>query len=235
MICKLCGEDRKLIEAHVIPRSFHRLDPKDTRPARLVTNVQGRHGQNIPKGIYDKTILCEQCERRFSKWDGYAAQLLINDWKQLAPIMNGAEQIGYTLPAYDYPSLKLFFLSVLWRAAVSTHVMFSNINLGIREGVLKQSILSGDPGDIDHFGVVLQAFDTTDIGLLSPHLERFSGLRYARFYLSHVIVFIKVDSRPFDEPFKSLALGHRRPLVLLIKQFLTSAERRVMRKLVLAQ
>ena len=38
MICKLCGEDRKLIEAHVIPKSFHRLDPHDPTPARLATS-----------------------------------------------------------------------------------------------------------------------------------------------------------------------------------------------------
>jgi hypothetical protein len=233
MVCKLCGEDRKLIEAHVIPKSFHRLDPHDPTPARLATNVPGRYRQTIPKGVYDRTILCEPCERHFSHWDDYAAILLLQDWPTFAPIMNGPEQLGYTLPTFDYPSLKLFFLSVLWRAAVSSHVMYAKVDLGRREPALKQSILTRDPGSIDHFGVVLQAFDTPDVGLLNPHAERFSGLRYIRFYLSHIIAYIKVDSRPFDDPFKDLALGPERPLVILLKSFLISPERRVMRKLAL--
>jgi hypothetical protein len=231
MICQLCGQDRKLIDAHVIPRSFHRLDSKDPTPAKLVTNVEGRYPQKIRKGVYDQEILCEQCERRFSPWDNYGAQLFIKDWPNFAPIMNGAEQVGYELPTYDYPLLKLFFLSVLWRAAVSTHVMYSKIDLGPREAALKQSILSGDPGNADHFGVVLQGFDVANVGFLDPQLERLCNLRFARFYLSHVIAFIKVDSQPFDEPLKSLCLGAQTSLTVLMKPFMTSPERRVMRNL----
>lgn len=165
----------------------------------------------------------------------YVARLLMQDWPTFNSIMNGSEQLGYTLPTFDYAALKLFCLSVLWRAAVSSHVMYSKVDLGKREAFVKQSIESRDPGSLDHFGVLLQAFDTPDVGLLNPHPERFSGLRYIRFYLSHIIAYIKVDSQAFDYPFKHLALGPGRPLVILLKPFLTSPERRVMRKLVLAR
>jgi hypothetical protein len=235
MICKLCGHDRKLIKAHIIPKSFFRLDSADQKPARLITNVGGRYAQNIPKGVYDKGILCETCERVFSPWDDYAADLFIKNWKAILPLTAGSEQVGYGLPEYDYPRLKLFFMAVLWRAAVSSHSMFENVDLGPREADLKQSILSGDPGDMNQFGVVLQAFDDENVGMLNPQPERLLGLRFIRFYLSHIIAYLKVDSRPFTDPLDHIALSPGRSLVLLLRPFVGSKERRVMQKLVRSQ
>jgi hypothetical protein len=112
--------------------------------------------------------------------------------------------------------------------------MFGKVDLGPREPVLRKSIWNSDPGDIDYFGVVLQAFDSTNVGMLDPHPERFSGLRFCRFYLAHVIAYIKVDSRRFDDLFRSMALGPGRPLMLAQKNFMTSPERRIMKNLVIA-
>lgn len=222
------------MEAHVIPRSFHRIDPSDRQPTRLVTNVEGRYTQKIRKGVYDASIVCEECERRFSPWDDYADELFLKSWEKFERITDRGHEIGYSLPTFDYPRLKLFFLSLLWRAGASEHAMFAKIDLGPRESVLKNAIERADPGAIDFFGVVLQAFDSTNVGMLNPHPERFSGLRFYRFYLSHIIAFIKVDGRPFIDPFPSVALGPGRSLVLVQKNFMTSPERRVMRSLVIA-
>jgi hypothetical protein len=156
MPCKLCGLEKKLIEAHIIPRSFHRIDPNDKQPTRLLTNVEGRYTQKLPKGAYDSTIVCEDCERRFSAWDDYGDEIFLKSWDKFEKLERHGEIIGYSLPEYDYPKLKLFFMSVLWRAAVSSHVLFASINLGPREPILKNSILNSDPGDVDHFGVVFR-------------------------------------------------------------------------------
>jgi hypothetical protein len=234
MTCQLCGQDRKLVQAHVIPRSFHLIAPDDKKPARLATNAEGRYPQKIPKGVYDASILCEDCERRFSPWDDYADGIFLKSWDKFDKIVHQGKEIGYGLATYDYTLLKMFFLSLLWRAAVSSHVMFSKIELGPREPILRDSILRSEPGDIDHFGVVLQAFNSTNIGFLDPHQERFNAMRFCRFYLSHVIAFIKVDSQVFEDPFKSMALGPNRPLVLAQKDFMKSPERRIMQRLALA-
>lgn len=234
MTCRFCGEDRKLIEAHVIPRSFHRIAPNDRQPSRLITNAAGRYSQKVPKGVYDSSLVCEECEQQFSAWDDYASQLFLKRWDKFEKITDRGQEIAFSLAEFDYSLLKLFFLSVLWRASASSHVMFSKIDLGPREAVLKKAIKQSDPGPMDFFGVVLQAFDTTNVGILDPHPERFSGIRFYRFYLSQVIAFIKVDSRSFIEPFSSVAVSPARPLVLVQKNFLGSPERRVMRSLVIS-
>jgi len=86
-----------------------------------------------------------------------------------------------------------------------------------------------------HFGVVLQAFDDENVGMLNPQPERLLGLRFIRFYLSHITIFFKVDSQPFADPLDHIALCPGRPLALLQKSFVGSKERRVMQKLVLSQ
>lgn len=234
MHCQLCGEQKKLIEAHIIPRSFHRIASGAKDPTRMITNVPGRYTQQVPKGVYDPSVLCEGCERLFSRWDDYGAELFLHRWETFERLPDRGEVIGYRLPEYDYGLLKLFFLSVLWRAAVSSHSFFENVSLGAREPALKKSILSGDPGDKHHFGVVVQAFDNTNVGILNPDPLRMAGHRYWRLYLSHVIAFVKVDSQPFIEPFASMALCPGLPLTVAQKSYLGSPERRVMKRMVVA-
>lgn len=203
-------------------------------PAQLLTNVVGRYAQKVRIGVYDSGILCEQCEHRFSPWDDYGTELLLKKWNSFDPVKESNETVrGYLLPAFDYPRLKLFFLSVLWRASVSRHSMYTGVDLGPREPELRCRLLETDPGAKDDFGVVLQAFDETNVGMLNPGMERFDGLRFCRIYLAHVIAFIKTDRRPFQHPFAAMALQPDAPLVVIRKDFARSPERRIMSRLVL--
>lgn len=232
--CKLCMHERKLIRAHVIPRSFFKLDPEERMPAQLLTNVAGRYAQQVRIGVYDSDILCEECEHRFSPWDDYGTELLLQKWDTFETVKESDGTVHASiLPSFDYPRLKLFFLSVLWRASVSNHSMYQAVDLGPREPELRRRILDSDPGAKDDFGVVLQAFDQTNVGMLNPGMERFDGLRFCRIYLSHVIAFIKTDQRPFHDPFDSIALAPGGPLVVIKKDFARSPERRIMSKLVI--
>ncbi len=123
MICRFCGEERKLIKAHIIPRSFYRIDPTDRQPSRLVTNVEGRYTQKIRSGIYDSSLVCEECEHRFGPLDDYANELLLKSWDKFEKIADCGQCIAYRFPKFDYCLLKLFFISVLWRAHASRHVI----------------------------------------------------------------------------------------------------------------
>ena len=234
MKCLLCQEEKKLVRAHIIPRAFYRLDHTDRRPARLVTNVSGRHTKKVPIGIYDDGIVCEECEHLFSPWDDYAAEIFLHQWGEFRPIRGDGKDIALVRETYSYTKLKMFFISLLWRAGVSSHEMFDGIDLGPHESVLRQSLLAREPGDINYFSVLLQAFsDTTNVGILNPHSTRLEGIRFYRFYVAHVIAHIKVDARPLPDPFDKLAFAEGRNLIVLSKSFHSSQEKTVMRSLVL--
>jgi hypothetical protein len=53
----------------------------------------------------------------------------------------------------DYARFKLFHLSVLWRASISTGRMFEKIHLDADAERIRQMLLSEDPGDEDQYGL----------------------------------------------------------------------------------
>jgi len=176
--------------------------------------------------------VCGECESTFSSWDKYADQLFLKSWDKFQPLNYGGKTEGFKIDSFDYKKLKLFFMSLLWRASASSHPVYEKIDLGPKEGILKKAILDSDAGDFDFFGVVLQAFDTVEVGFLDPHPERFGKLKFYRFYLNHIIAYIKVDSLPFEDPFKSIAIGSSKELILTGKKYHDSEEYRIMRDLV---
>src|SRR5690349_8278370 len=128
-ICRLCGNNRPLIRSHVIPRSLWELDGAQPAP-RLITNSGGTYPKRAPAGIYDQTIVCEECERIFGPGDDYAADFFVKRTVPFREIRENGRLTGYLVKRFDYDSLKLFLISVLWRAGVSSHPMFVRVQLG---------------------------------------------------------------------------------------------------------
>ena len=128
MECKFCHQDRKLIKAHVVPRSFFEINPAEL--PRLATDKDGTFPKRAPTGIYDTQLVCETCERLISPYDDYAQRLLLADREAASQVVYEEQVIAYNYGAYDYQKLKLFFLSLLWRASESSHTFYRRINLG---------------------------------------------------------------------------------------------------------
>jgi hypothetical protein len=72
----------------------------------------------------------------------------------------------YLLTDLDYRSFKLFHLSVLWRASVSTRDEFRLVNLGPYEEKLRTRLLASDPGDPEDFAIMATALVDPRTGLL---------------------------------------------------------------------
>lgn len=106
MQCKFCHQERKLIEAHVIPRSFFEIDLAN--PPRLASNKDGVFPKRSPAGMYDTQLVCEDCERLFSPFDDYAQRLLLANRDAAEPIYDGEQLIAYVYERYDYQKLKLY-------------------------------------------------------------------------------------------------------------------------------
>jgi len=77
MKCKFCGNKSSLIEAHVIPAGFfRRIDRPGKKALEMLTNKEGEQKKRLPIVVYDKTIVCKNCENIWAEWDNYAQQLL---------------------------------------------------------------------------------------------------------------------------------------------------------------
>ena len=57
----------------------------------------------------------------------------------------------------DYIHFRLFALSVLWRASISTHRLFQEVDIGKNEDIIWQMILNNDPGPFDLYPILMAA------------------------------------------------------------------------------
>ena len=219
MICKGCGEDKRLIKAHVIPESFFRGLKDGDKAPRIHSTEDGVHPKKSPIGIYDKNILCFDCEQVFKQVDDYGFKVLIRDEDALEALEHDGKTVGYRANNIDYKMLKSFFLSILWRASVSQHYFYSGVNLGALETKLKNLVWENDSGDIHDYSFVLAKFEGDGAGrtIMDPHQERWFNVRYYRFYLYGYILYVKADSQKTPSKWEKFISQSNDDLIVVLR------------------
>lgn len=132
--CRLCLEKRKLIKAHIIPEGFIRPLRSEGLAPEMHSNSPGSYPKRMPVGIYDPLILCGDCDRKMGQWDDYAQELLLKRFSEASVIQLNQQTVYWRVEHYHHLKLKLFFVSLLWRASVSQQSFFKRISLGPFEG-----------------------------------------------------------------------------------------------------
>ena len=221
-----------LIKAHIIPEGFFRLLRHENIAPEMHSNTPGSFPRRMQVGTYDSTILCSQCDGKMAPWDDYGQQVLIRRFSEAVKISLQGKTVAWRIEKFDYRRLKLFFMSVLWRASVSKQTFYKRISLGPFEDRLRTMILNEDPGDSQEFTVVLARFEDVEItAMLDPHPEKYDGISFCRFYLSGFVAYVKVDKRPTPSFLTDLHLQEDRPLIVLARSLQNSPDGRVMREL----
>ena len=224
--CKLCGHDKKLVEAHVIPRSFHEPLKEGGQTPIIITSKPGVYPKRSHIGVYDKEIVCEECEAIFSPWDDYGHEFLTQKLEDARYLVSNGEKLAYNFGLCDCDKLKLFFLSVLWRAGVSKQQLFNKVQLGQFEEKLRQVVLSKDAGGVGDFSVALSKFDApaNQTGILNPDRTKYEGVNHYRLYLGGYMAIIKVSSQPPPKCFDGLYIAPNQNVFCLIRDFKKSKE-----------
>jgi hypothetical protein len=224
--CKLCLQKKKLIKAHIIPKGFYKfLYPNKTiHPEVDMTGLLMvmPYGSTIvrPVGEYDTGILCADCDNQLGQYDEYAQKIILKtEPKQIAPRC-------FMIDNVDYPKLKLFFISLLWRASISTRDYFHLIDVGPFEDILRKMILEKNPGDIHAFSIFFTKFYTNNIKLVEatrknmmtpiPHKIADGINAYLFYFPEGYRIIIKVDDRPLvDFSLIETVLSPNKPLIIL--------------------
>jgi hypothetical protein len=155
--CRLCLRDLPLHDSHIIPEFMYGTvyDPKHRY---FTIPVDGTRASTEQKGIRER-MLCAECEQRIGQWERYVAHL----WQGIETVRSRRDGKVVTLEGVDYARFKLFQMSVLWRAAVSTHTFFSKVRLHERdEDALRTLLLASDPGSPNVYGCVMSALVHND-------------------------------------------------------------------------
>lgn len=139
--CALCLQPAVLRDSHIIPEFLYKslYDPKH-RFFRKSTDLNKRD-LIIQKGMRE-FLLCQKCETQLSRHEAYFKRAFLD-----GGIGDSADDgISLHVRGLDYRHVKLLFLSILWRMAISTLDFFRDVDLGPHQERLRTMILNEDPG-----------------------------------------------------------------------------------------
>lgn len=193
-ICRLCLTNKKLIEAHIIPRSFYALDSK-------LVGTDDPYVRKSPTGLYDPKILCGDCDNNINnKYDKNAKLILLDRCSVNQEVRYGhlpsQKAIFYSLADKSmYDVIAGFFISILWRASISTRLEVNKVKLGPYEEHARQVILGNASCFSLGFDVALCCFSDihVPIQLLPGAKQKISNANFYIFIAGTIKVFVKVD------------------------------------------
>jgi hypothetical protein len=166
--CRLCHEPRQLVKSHIVPEFLHRPVYDAEHTALFVDLEAGRVGDR-KTGLWEK-LLCRQCEGRIGKLESYFAEAWFTRGLRPRPVVRPRGPL-LRVTGLDYTQFKLFHLSIIWRAGVSTLGAFAGFRLGSHEERLRRMLLDGDPGPADRYGMSAVALVGDDGGYKDDMLQ----------------------------------------------------------------
>lgn len=222
MICKLCKQEKELVKSHIIPKFFFKyLYPEEKIKGKALWLVDGSRGIKSKSwiGPYER-LLCKECDGMLGCYDNYAKRLFIDQ----EPIFYPRTDQALLLPNVDYKKVKLFFLSLLWRASVSSLPIFSKINIGPYEEKLREIVLGSNSKNREDFPILFAKYDAGKLGQIAnkniqdPISQRIEGINFCLFFLPNGYqIFIKVDKRNLPEPFEKITLKNDGKMIILCR------------------
>ena len=237
--CRLCNSSSNFINAHAIPEAFFRELRDGKKAPLLVAGAIGHFPKKAPIGVYDQQILCADCEATFSPADTYGIDVLLTRFdKFFRPIRNTDITVAFQADNADTTKLLLFLISILWRASVSSHAFYNLVDLGPYEPIARNTLRTSTSSIPEAFDAVLSRWEDSEdnslptTAMLNPHREHWEGVNAYRLYLGKVVAYVKVDNRPFAEPFSSLSLRSGSPCRIVTRELSTSKDLIAMKRTV---
>ncbi len=217
MECRFCSQEKKLIKAHIIPEwAFRYLypDPKKRNGKKLVL-VNQDCSIKRPVGIYDDTILCQECDNKIGLNDNYAKNVFL-DGKIISL------ELAYLINKINSIKIKLFLMSVLWRTSISNKEELSAVRLGVYEDKFKEALIK--EMTLDNVEIIVGKYDSqryprlTDKNIQLPHKERINGINMYVIYLPRGFkIWVKLDQRNFIDPLSKMAIRNEGSELFILK------------------
>ena len=230
--CRFCQVREASVEAHIIPRSFFRSQADEGQPAFVLSNKR-TFASKTWTGLYDNALVCAACEARFNEIDRYGHQFFFRE--QLLPLYDETgELIAWQHPTAEAGKLKLFILSILWRASASRREEFRAIDLGRWEPEIKRMIDENDPGTPDRFPVMLQKFDVPEreTVIMYPYQAGIGGTLCYKTELGGCAAVVALQGREWPQLLLEASVAPSRPVTLFAIDYQTSQERERVRRIV---
>ncbi|MDZ7723247.1 MAG: hypothetical protein U5R06_10690 [candidate division KSB1 bacterium] len=183
MQCKLCKKETKLCNSHIIPEFFFKPLYDEKHRINVVPLSENQRQRYEQKGIREY-LLCKNCEDQMSIYENHVRKVFFGGTEILVNPGN-----PMTIENINYKDFKLFQLSILWRASISSNTFYSNISLGPHEEKIRKMLIEENPGGWLEYPCLLYAIlritkkEILDDLILPPDSIKFEGHRLYRFFM----------------------------------------------------
>lgn len=142
--CQLCKESAALVESHVIPRSYYRRLKRGGGGQLISIKYDGISSPVRSNSNPTEMLLCSTCEKFLdSAYEKYGTRALINTSRTTS------FDSYINVKKFEYKKAFLYFVSILWRASVSTLPEFQRATLTPRVNELLRRCIKSDTLRID--------------------------------------------------------------------------------------
>ncbi len=216
MRCALCHQESELRRSHIIPEFLYETLYDEKHRLQVLSVLPERENWREQKGLRER-LLCDSCEQRLSVWERYASLALRGG----VALTYRTEGRRVFVEGLDYSQFKLFQLSILWRAGVSTLPFFEKVQLGKHAEILRRQLLAGDPGSPQRYPCFmfgLKAANEAFTGvIMQPGRVRLHGRVAYRFVFGGFMWAIQVSSQDLYPPLVNCTLRPTGEAVLMIR------------------
>jgi hypothetical protein len=216
MRCALCLQHAELRRSHVIPEFLYETLYDEKHRLQVLSIIPEQANWREQKGLRER-LLCDACEQKLSIWERYASLAL----KGGVPLTARQDGNVVRISGLDYRQFKLFQLSVLWRAGVSSLPFFERVELGKHAEVLRQLLLTGDPGSPERYGCFMfglkhEAGAFTGV-IMQPGKVRLNGHIAYRFIFGGFLWAMLVSGHDLGAPLNQCTLNTAGNIVILLR------------------
>lgn len=206
--CRLCQKESDSIRnSHPFPEFLYRPS-YDEKHRALYLDPRSDAGRRdlCQKGPRER-MLCPACETHLSVFEGYGASVLrsLSD----SDVDRRRPNTLLRIPDVDYVKFKIFTMSLLWRAGVSTQAMFRKVRLGPHEERLREMIVEIRPGEPWEYGCFLEQLqEVEEFGpiLVFPGEMRLENHKGCYFLAWGLLWQFVVSSHASELPYEELFL-----------------------------
>jgi hypothetical protein len=202
-VCKLTGNSGTFVKAHLLPKAV-------TRPTvageYFISGGEGSRPKKSWSSWYDEELVIRKGEDILARydnwaiaelrrleliWSGWGASTSVETWLPSKPAGFGLRLVECA----DPDKLRLFFLSLLWRAAATTLPAFDKISMRpVELELLRTMVLDGIPRPLDFYPTsLLQIVPRGDPHNIGPFPTDFSFRFYFDGLIAHMFRDVKID------------------------------------------
>jgi hypothetical protein len=192
--CRLCPTVGPFVKSHIVPSAFvSALRPNGENATVRMYPSDGR-AKNVRTGVYGR-FLCLACETRMQPWDEYGTELFLYEPRTA----QGPDVLLIGGSPIDYQKLKLFVMSMMWRASACEHEFFAGASLNSLEDVYRQRLRDSDPGEaIDPRVIIYKLRLPFGTVALPPCRYELGDTQFVMIYFGEFVAYVQVAGGPLS-------------------------------------